>query len=80
MRCNGRIWIRTGPRRQLASAQDERILNESRRFRDQPLDQHFDLRPVAHATLADLSAARFEEDYLPGAFATDVLAANQRSN
>jgi ATP-dependent DNA helicase RecG len=75
VRCNGRIWIRTGPRRELASAQDERILNERRRFRDQP----FDLRPVAHATLADLSAARFEEDYLPGAFATDVLAANQRS-
>jgi ATP-dependent DNA helicase RecG len=75
VRCNGRIWIRTGPRRELASAQDERILNERRRFRDQP----FDLRPVAHATLADLSAARFEEDYLPGAFAADVLAANQRS-
>jgi ATP-dependent DNA helicase RecG len=75
VRCNGRIWIRTGPRRELASAQDERILNERRRFRD----QRFDLRPVAHATLADLSAARFEEDYLPGAFAADVLAANQRS-
>jgi len=75
VRCNGRIWIRTGPRRELASAQDERILNERRRFRDQP----FDLRPVAHSTLADLSAARFEEDYLPGAFAADVLAANQRS-
>jgi ATP-dependent DNA helicase RecG len=75
VRCNGRIWIRTGPRRELASAQDERILNERRRFRDQP----FDLWPVAHATLADLSAARFEEDYLPGAFAADVLAANQRS-
>ncbi len=75
VRCNGRIWIRTGPRRELASAQDERILNERRRFRDQP----FDLRPVAHATLTDLSAARFEEDYLPGAFAADVLAANQRS-
>ena len=76
VRCNGRIWIRTGPRRELASAQDERILNERHRYRDQP----FDLRPVAHATLADLSAARFEEDYLPGAFAADVLAANQRSN
>lgn len=75
VRCNGRIWIRTGPRRELASAQDERILNERRRFRDQP----YDLWPVARASLSDLSAARFEEDYLPGAFATDVLAANQRS-
>lgn len=75
VRYNGRIWIRTGPRRELASAQDERILNERRRHRDQP----FDLWPVARATLSDLSAARFEEDYLPGAFAADVLEANHRT-
>jgi ATP-dependent DNA helicase RecG len=36
VRCNGRIWIRTGPRRDLASAQDERILGERRRHHDQP--------------------------------------------
>lgn len=75
VRCNGRIWIRTGPRRELASAQDERILNERRRHRDQP----FDIRPMHHAALPDLSRTIFEEEYLPGAFAADVLAANQRS-
>ena len=42
VRVRGRIWIRVGPRRALASAQDERILNERRRHHDQP----FDLRPV----------------------------------
>ena len=33
MRYKGRIWVRIGPRRGLASAQDERILNERRRHR-----------------------------------------------
>jgi len=75
VRFAGRIWIRTGPRRDLASAQDERVLNERRRHKDQP----FDLSPVPRARLADLSRTRFEEEYLPGAFAPDVLAANERS-
>lgn len=75
VRFNGRIWIRIGPRRGLASAQDERILNERRRHRDIP----YDLQPIAAATLADLSRSYFEETYLPNAFAEDVLAANERS-
>jgi len=52
VRYGGRIWIRIGPRRGLASAQDERILNERRRFRDLP----FDLQPVPSASLDSLSA------------------------
>jgi ATP-dependent DNA helicase RecG len=74
-RFKGRIWIRVGPRRAIASAQDERILNEKRRHRD----VHFDAQPLPAATLADLSRVRFEEDYLPSAFSGDVLAANERS-
>lgn len=74
-RYRGRIWIRVGPRRALASSQDERILNEKRRFRD----PHFDARPVVAATLADVGRRRFEEEYLPRAFDPDVLAANERS-
>ncbi len=75
VRCNGRIWIRTGPRRDLASAQDERILNERRRHHDQP----FDLRPIYRASIADLNRPLFEDEYLPGAFSPDVIAANDRS-
>jgi ATP-dependent DNA helicase RecG len=75
VRYKGRIWIRTGSRRGIASAQDERILNEKRRHRDLP----FDLQPVSFATLADLNRLVFESEYLPGAVATDVLAANERS-
>ena len=33
VRCRGQIWIRIGPRRATATAQDERILNEKRRYR-----------------------------------------------
>jgi len=75
VRYRGRIWIRIGPRRGIASAQDERILNEKRRYRDVP----FDARPVPTATLGDLSRRAFEEEYLVSAFAGDVLAANDRS-
>jgi ATP-dependent DNA helicase RecG len=75
VRYGGRIWIRIGPRRGLASAQDERILNERRRFRDLP----FDLQPVPSASLDSLSRLTFEEEYLVNAFARDVLDANERS-
>lgn len=71
----GRIWIRVGPRRDIASAQDERILNEKRRHRDRP----FDVQPVSSSTLADLDRRLFESDYLPAAVAPAVLAANERS-
>ena len=71
----GRIWIRVGPRRAIATAQDERILNEKRRFRDKTFDAH----PVPSASLKDLSRTRFEEEYLRSALAGDVLDANERS-
>jgi ATP-dependent DNA helicase RecG len=74
VRYRGRIWVRVGPRRSISTAQDERILNEKRRHRDQPYDLHL----VRSATLSDLSRARFEEDYLPGAFAKEILDANKR--
>jgi ATP-dependent DNA helicase RecG len=74
VRYKGRIWIRIGPRRGIATAQDERILNERRRHRDIP----FDVQPVSSATLESLSRVLFEEEYLTNAFAADILAANDR--
>ena len=59
VRFKGRIWVRTGPRRGIASAQDERILNEKRRYRD----LHFEAHPVSPCTLGDLNRATFENDY-----------------
>ncbi len=75
VRFKGRIWIRVGPRRAVASAQEERILSEKRRFRDLP----YDLHPISFARLEDLALDFFERTYLPSAIASDVLAENQRS-
>jgi ATP-dependent DNA helicase RecG len=57
------------------SDQDERILTEKRRSGDRP----FDLHPLPSATLGDLDRVRFENYYLPAAFAPDVLEANDRT-
>lgn len=71
----GRIWIRTGPRRSIANEQEERILNEKRRYKNLP----FDIYPVPSAKISDLSKMIFENEYLPAAFAADVLEANSRT-
>ncbi len=71
----GEIHIRTGPRRDRATAQDERILNEKRRRRDAP----YDVQPVLSATLNDLDQRYFESEYLPQAVPREVLEANERS-
>jgi ATP-dependent DNA helicase RecG len=75
VRFDGRTWIRIGPRRGMASAQDERVLNEKRRFKD----LHFEAHPITACALNDLSQTIFEQEYLPNAFAADVLEANGRS-
>lgn len=75
LKYDGRIWIRTGPRRSLANEQEERILNEKRRYKNLP----FDIHPLPSARLSDLSRVIFENEYLPQAFAPDVLEANGRS-
>lgn len=75
VRYRGRVHIRIGPRRGIASAQDERILNEKRRHRDQP----FDVQPLPSAALEDLDRRLFEGVYLPAAVAPDILADNDRS-
>jgi len=75
VRYQGRVHVRWGPRRGLATAQDERILNERRRHHDRP----FDVQPVRDAELTELDRLRFEQEYLPALVARDVLEANGRS-
>ena len=75
VRYKGTIQIRIGPRRGIATAQDERILNEKRRYRDIP----FDIHPIPSATLDDINMFYFENEYLPQAFDRDILEANDRS-
>jgi ATP-dependent DNA helicase RecG len=68
------IWVRTGPRRDRATPEDERRLTEKRRARNLPPD----LLPVPGATTDDLDLDLFELTYLPKAVAPDVLAENRR--
>ena len=75
VRYQGRIHVRIGPRRSIATAQDERVLNEKRRYRDIP----FDIQPIPSSTLADLNQLQFSNEYLTQAFAPDVVEANDRS-
>jgi ATP-dependent DNA helicase RecG len=75
VRYKGRIWVRIGPRRGIATAQDERILNEKRRYRDLP----FDICPLPSSPFEELNRTVFESEYLPNAFAPDVIAANDRT-
>ena len=75
VRCRGAIRIRTGPRRGIATAQDESILTEKRRYGDRP----FDLYPIPGTTVSDLNLGRFTYEYLPNAFSADILEANDRS-
>lgn len=71
----GTIWIRSGPRRGIASSDDERRLNEKRRFRDLPAD----IRPLVDAELDTIDELLFRRTYLPSAVAGEVIEQNQRS-
>ena len=75
VRYKGAIYIRIGPRRGIATAQDERTLNEKRRYGDIP----FDLHPIPTSGVSDLNLAQFRNEYLPQAFSDETLAANERS-
>jgi len=75
VRYDGRCWVRIGPRKAQASAQDERRLVEKRRWGTLPFDQ----QPVPGATPADLDLVRFRLEYLPSVVPPDVIEANERS-
>lgn len=75
VRFKGAIHVRTGPRRGLATVQDERILNEKRRYGDRP----FDIQPIPAAGLSDLNLTQFANEYLAQAFSAEILVANDRS-
>ncbi len=76
VRYQGRIWVRTGPRRVLATVQDERILSQKRTSNHQSADA----RLVSDTTYRDINFLRFRLLYLPSAFAKDVLEANERTD
>lgn len=75
VRYRGRTYIRVGPRRGIATREEEQRLSEKRKSFDLP----FDHQPVTGTTLDDLDLELFTRVYLPAALPVDVLAENDRS-
>lgn len=75
VRYKGRTWIRVGPRRAIATPEEERRLSEKRRAGDLP----FDIRPLPQATLEDLDLDLFKRQYVPSALSPDIVAQNART-
>ena len=75
VRYQGRVWIRVGPRRGVATEQEERILSEKRLTHART----FDARPCLDSRLEDLVLDLFQITYLKEAVAAEVLAENHRS-
>ncbi len=75
VRFRGRTWIRVGPRRGIATPEEERRLTEKRRSRDLP----FELRTVAPASIDELDLELFARTYLPSSVAPEVVEQNQRT-
>lgn len=75
VRFKQQVWIRVGPRRAIATAEEERRLTEKRRSKDLP----YDLRPMSSASIDDLDRELFTRVYLPAALPADVLEDNDRS-
>jgi ATP-dependent DNA helicase RecG len=73
VRYKGQVWIRVGPRKAIASEQEERILTDRRIA----LAHSFDASPVTGAALSDLSLPLFST-YRQEVIAADVITANHR--
>lgn len=75
VRYDGRCWIRVGPRRSIASVEEERILTERRAS----YAKTYDLKPALNASLADLSIEHFKINYLQAAIDKETLGENGRT-
>jgi ATP-dependent DNA helicase RecG len=75
VRFKGTVWVRIGPRRAIASPQEERMLAERRRYRDAPED----IQPLRDVDIKELDQTLFREVYLPAAVSAEVLAENSRT-
>jgi ATP-dependent DNA helicase RecG len=74
VRYKGQVWVRIGPRRGIATEQEERILTEKRIAHARTLDA----LPCLGSTLEDLAIDLFQITYLSQAVAPEVIAENNR--
>lgn len=75
VRIKGQVWIRVGPRRAIATAEEERRLSEKRRAKGLP----YDIQPIHSATLEDLDYDIFGQVYLPSSLPAEIIEENDRS-
>ncbi len=74
VRYKGRIYIRVGPRKAIASEQEERVLSERR----VAAARSFDARPCSEATIRDIALGQFDA-YRRQAVDLETIAGNHRS-
>lgn len=74
VRYRGRVFVRIGPRRDIASEAEERILTERRTA----YMATFDATPCLGATLDDLDLDYIQEQYLPSVVDSDILVQDER--
>lgn len=75
VRFKGRVWIRVGPRRDIATLEEERRLTE----RQVAGIRTFDQRGCNGTSIRDLLAASFQSDYLPRVVDHTVITQDERS-
>ena len=74
VRLSGQVWIRVGPRRAIASAEEERRLTE----KNSAFNKTFDRRPCPGTTIEDLLIDAFRNEYLPSVVSRETIADNHR--
>lgn len=75
IRFKGQVWVRVGPRKSIATAEDIHLLEE-RRLRN---GLRFEEYPCATARFEDLDVDLFLNGYLPKAIAAEVIDEDNRS-
>jgi ATP-dependent DNA helicase RecG len=74
VRYRGRTFVRIGPRRDIATEAEERILMERRTS----YMATFDAMPCLGATIDDIDTAFIKQEYLPQVIDAEVLSGDQR--
>ena len=75
VRYRGRIWVRVGPRKSIATEAEEKLLTERRLSNIRT----FDAMPCLGTTLEDLDITLFKKEYLSKAVAEHILQEDKRT-
>ena len=75
VRYRGRIWVRVGPRKSIATEAEEKLLTERRLSNIRT----FDAMPCLGTTLENLDITLFKKEYLSKAVAEDILQEDKRT-